>query len=68
MTRAIYSLRTVPAMNSSVTKRARSADNGIIIKPDVNRSNLLTARSCQMMNVFAKKKPAYDNTSYIQNH
>jgi hypothetical protein len=49
LTRAIYSLRTVPAVNSSETKRARSADNGMIIRPDVSRSNLLTARSCLSM-------------------
>ena len=70
MTRAIYSLRTVPAINSFETKRARSADNGMIINPDVSRSNLLTARSCQNAQQYlrGKKNPAYDNTSCIQNH
>ena len=69
-TRAIYSLRTVPAINSSVTKRARSADNGMIIKPDVSRSNLLTAKKLSMRKTIIRKKknPAYDNTSCIQNH
>ena len=52
VTRAIYSLRTVPAINSSVTKRARSADNGMIIKPDVSRSNLLTAKKLSMRNNY----------------
>ena len=71
VTRAIYSLRTVPATNSSVTKRARSADSGMIIRPDVSRSNLLTARSCLSMrsNISGgKTPPAYDNISCIQNH
>jgi hypothetical protein len=40
---AMYSLRTVPAMNSSVRVRARSVVSGIINRPDVNLSSLLTA-------------------------
>ena len=42
-TRAMYSFRTVPAMNSSVSSLAPSIVKGIIIRPEVNRSNLLTA-------------------------
>ena len=59
--REIYSLRTVPATNSSVTKRARSADNGMIkLKPNVSRSNLLTTKIRQLASecatVFTEKK------------
>jgi hypothetical protein len=43
LTRAIYFFRTVPAMNSSVNRRAPTAVKGIIIKPEVRRSNLFTA-------------------------
>jgi len=43
-TRATYSFRTVPAMNSSVNSRARFAESGMIIKPDVSLSSRLTAR------------------------
>jgi len=40
---ATYSLRTVPAINSSETLRARSAESGMIIKPEVSLSSLFTA-------------------------
>lgn len=42
---ATYSLRTVPAMNSEETCRARSCVRGMIMMPDVNLSSLLTAVS-----------------------
>lgn len=66
VTRAMYSLRTVPAMNSSVTKRARSADNGMIIKPDVSRSNLLTAnRQAVNDQLLLRKKGQLTITFFI---
>ena len=40
---AMYSLRTVPAMNSSVSIRARSGERGMIKRPEVSLSSLLTA-------------------------
>jgi hypothetical protein len=43
LTRAMYSFRTVPAVNSEVNCRARSAERGMIINPEVNRSSRLTA-------------------------
>jgi len=46
----MYSLRTVPAVNSSVNCRAQSAERGMIINPEVSRSSLLAAAS-QLMHV-----------------
>ena len=42
-TRATYSLRIVPEVNSEVKVRARSAESAIIMSPDVSLSNRLTA-------------------------
>ena len=43
LTRAMYSFRTVPAINSSVSSRALCTVKGIIINPEVKRSSLFTA-------------------------
>ena len=61
LTRAIYSFRTVPAMNSSVSCRALSAVKGRIIKPDVKRSNLFTA-AIEYANFFGKGQSRTQHT------
>lgn len=42
-TRATYSLRIVPDVNSEVSVRAQSGDRAMIIRPDVSLSRRLTA-------------------------
>jgi len=44
LTRATYSLRTVPVMNSSVSARALSGDRGMIIRPEVSLSSRFAAK------------------------
>jgi len=65
---AIYSLRIVPSMNSLETLLARSAERGMIIRPDVNLSRRLMADN-KISRLFSDVLHAtYYKLSYSRNH
>ena len=65
---AIYSLRTVPAINSAVRILARSGDRGMIINPDVSLSSLLTAAKYQVSAENWDAKVPYYEFFRTRNH